>query len=351
MKVVILAGGLGQRLWPLSREKTPKHIQPLLGRLTLLQQTVARLRKRFKPSDIFIVAGKKHKFRIVAQLPGFPASNLLIEPARRNTAAATGLAAYTIAKTNPGEIFVSIASDHYIENQVKFLQNLRIMERVIKKDPLASVVMGIKPAYPETGYGYIQTAGEVKFAPGLKVLKVKKFIEKPGLREASRLVKLKNIFWNPSYFAWRADRLMALYGQYLPEVHKHLLSTVNGNTEAFKRIRPVAIDYGLMEKLTSHFYMVPGGFVWADVGHWASVKEILAKKSKDNVALGPHHLHDTTDTLIYNYTDNIVATVGVDGLLIVQTPGGTLVCRKDRAQDVKRAVEAMSLKKNLKKYL
>ncbi|PIN84284.1 hypothetical protein COV61_00540, partial [Candidatus Micrarchaeota archaeon CG11_big_fil_rev_8_21_14_0_20_47_5] len=201
------------------------------------------------------------------------------------------------------------------------------------------------PTYPETGYGYIQTSRKITLAPDLKVFGVKKFIEKPSLRTAARLMKMKNIFWNPSYFAWRADRLIELFSRHLPSHHHWLTKTVTGKPLDFKRIKPVAIDYGLMEKLTSNFYMIPGGFAWADVGHWASIKEILAKKSRDNVTLGPYHLHDTTDTLIYNYTENVISTVGIDGLLIVQTPGGTLICRKDRAQDVKRAVEAMNRKK------
>lgn len=351
MKIIVLAGGLGQRLWPVSRAKSPKHIQPILGAKTLLQQTVNRLMTKFSTSDIVIVTSQAYAPTVMAQLPGFPKKNILIEPQRKNTAAAIGLAAYAIAKNNPREIIISIASDHFIEGDSKFLRCLSAMEKVVKKKPSAVCLMGIKPTYPETGYGYIETGGAAKLVPGFKCFTIKKFIEKPQLPTAKKLAGKNRYYWNPSYFAWRVDRIQELFAKLIPKTHRLLLATTAGKTSAFKKINARAIEYGIMEKIKDDFYMIAADFGWADVGHWASVKEIHAKTGDTNVTLGLNHLLDTKGSLVYNYTNGVLTTVGVRDLLIVQTEDGTLVCHKDRAQDVKTLVEQMRKNHRLIKFL
>jgi len=168
MKIVVLAGGVGQRLWPLSREVSPKQTQPVIGKHTLLQTTINRLLKKFKASDIFIVTGKDYFKNIARQLPKFPKKNILVEPARKNTAAAIGFAAYYIAKRNPQEIIISIATDHFIHPEESFLKGLRDMEKVIKKDPQGVCLMGIKPSYPATGLGYVRLGERKKNGSGSK---------------------------------------------------------------------------------------------------------------------------------------------------------------------------------------
>jgi mannose-1-phosphate guanylyltransferase len=351
MKIVILAGGIGQRLWPLSHSTSPKQIRPFFGKETLLQKTVGRLKKGFSVSDLYVVTGKKFARQIYAQLPGFPKNHVLLEPARKNTAAAIGLAAYTLARKNPREIMISVASDHYIKEEGRFLADLKALGRVIKKNPRAVCLMGIRPTYPETGYGYIQLGGRVKFVPGLRLFKIRRFIEKPPLKLATKLAAYKNYLWNPSYFAWRVDRLTELYSQFTPQTHKLLLETVYGRPAAFQKIEPEAIDYAVMEKLHQDFYVLPANFSWADVGHWASVREIQAKKSSENITLGLQHVLKTSGSLIYNYTDKVLTAVGVKDLLIVQTEQGTLVCHKDSAQDVKTLVEQMQKHKDLMRFV
>ncbi|MBI4053864.1 MAG: mannose-1-phosphate guanylyltransferase [Candidatus Doudnabacteria bacterium] len=350
MKIVILAGGLGQRLWPLSRAKTPKHFLPLIGKSTLLQQTFRRLRRQIKASDIFIVTNKDHARLIRRQLPSLPKKNLIVEPRKKGTAGAIGLAAYRFAKENPEEVMISIAADHYIGNERSFLSSLATMGRVIRKKPEAVCLLGIKPSYPETGYGYIRAGAASRLLGNTKILKVEKFIEKPKLAVAQKLASSKHYYWNPSYFAWRVDRVQELFKKLAPDLHRCLLKTAAGRHSAYKKMKNQAIEYAVVEKLRENFFVIPARFGWADVGHWASVKEIRAKSSQDNVTLGVTHALDTKNSLIYNYSPALVTTIGVSDLLIVQTRQGTLVCHKDRAQDVKQIVENMSKNARFRKF-
>ncbi len=352
MKIVVLAGGTGTRLWPLSRSNSPKQIKPFFGEKTLLQRTVGRLLKRFKQKDILIVTGETHKKLIFNQLPSFSRKQFIVEPECKNTTAAIGLAAYSIYKSNPNEIITTIAADHYIKEEDKFLIGLYAMEGLIKKNPRAVCLMGIKPTYPETGYGYIEIDGRAGFLRDTDIYRIKRFIEKPPLAAAKNFARSKKYFWNPSYFAWRVDRIQELFRAFIPQVHNLLLRTVNGDKGAFKKINIPAIEYTIMEKLQNDFFVIPGRFSWADVGHWASVREIQAKDTADNVCLGLQYNLDTKGSLIYNYTPNkVLTTIGVEDLIIVQTDDGTLVCHKNRAQDVKTLVEKMHHERKLKKFL
>ncbi|HLC44927.1 MAG: hypothetical protein A2722_04230 [Candidatus Doudnabacteria bacterium RIFCSPHIGHO2_01_FULL_50_11] len=351
MKIVVLAGGIGQRLWPLSRVASPKQIKPFFGAHTLLQKTILRLDKKFSRRDIFIVTVRGYLAAVRVQLPRFPKKNIIVEPQRRNTAAAIGLAAYHIAQRHPHETIISMASDHFIGDEQEFLRHLKDMDRVIKKNPQAVCLMGIRPTYPEVGYGYIEVGPRVRLIPHARTYAIRRFIEKPPLTQAKRMILSRRYFWNPSYFAWRADRIQELFQKYIPDTHKLLLQSVRGNLRAFSRISAPAIEYAILEKLHNDFFVLPASFDWADVGHWASVREIQAGNSHQNVTLGLHHAMDTSGSLIYNYTEGIVTTIGVHDLLIIQTEDGTLVCHKDRAQDVRLLVRRLHEDKRLRKFV
>ncbi|MBT4122024.1 mannose-1-phosphate guanylyltransferase, partial [bacterium] len=346
MKILILAGGFGKRLWPLSSQKSPKQLIPLIGNETLLQKTYKRMSSGFKSSDIFIATSKEHLVHIRKQLPNIKSSQLIIEPVRRNTAAAIGLATALISKKNPKEIIVTINSDHYIKNVKKFISKLKVAEGVIKKNPDNILLLGIKPTYPETGYGYIKLKKTFKKFNADKVYEVDSFTEKPKLNTAKRYLKNRNYLWNPAYFVFRADTMLNNFKSNLFVQYKILKKIQNKPSllnKEFKKIKAISIDYGIMEK-ANNLICMPIDIGWSDIGHWQTIYDMLSVKKNDNVIQGKYLQIDSQGNLIFNYTDKLVSTIGINNSIIVETDKVTLVCQKDKAQDVKKMVELLSKK-------
>ena len=335
----------------MSRSRAPKQTKPFFGKQTLLQKTVERLRKGFSKRDIFVSTGRAHLAAMMHQLPGFSREHFFVEPDRKGTAAAIGYVAYTIAKKSPREIIITLPSDHYIREEDRFLKGLHAMGRVIAARPKTVCLMGIRPTYPETGLGYIQASRAAGTAGGTRVYMVKRFVEKPPLAAARRYVHSGDYYWNASYFGWRVDRAQELFARFVPDTHALLTRVAAGEANAFRKIDCPAIDYAIMEKLHEDIVVVPGNFSWADIGHWASVREIQAKNTKDNALFGLQYNLDTEGSLVFNYTQKVLGTIGVKNLLVVQTEDGTLICDRERAQDVKTLVERMHTMRHLRKFL
>lgn len=358
MKVIILAGGGGTRLWPVSRKLNPKQIQPFIGNRTLLQETYSRIRSGFKPGDIFISTHYDQLQGVKKQLPGFPRNNFILETVKRDTAGAIGLAAVTIHKKNPHEIIVMANSDHYIKNKKEYIKKLRLAQKVISKDPEYSMVIGIRPSYPETGYGYIKINKVFKQLGNNEIFYGQRFVEKPNLKAAQKYVKSWDYLWNSAIFCWRVDHLLSLYKKHLPNHYRILmriqpaLGTKREKlvvSREFKKLKSVSIDYGIMEKIKK-LLVIPSSFDWADVGHWKTVKDILSKKKSDNIVKGRYSGVDSTGNLIFSYTGRLVGTAGLKDMIVIDTEDCLLVCPKDRAQDVKKIVERLQ-KEKLGKYL
>ena len=350
MKIVILAGGSGKRLWPLSRQKRPKQFVPIIGNKSLIQIAVQRVLFGFNKEDIFVVLNKKFLKEAQKQLPELSLKNFIIEPEARGTTTAIGLAVYNIYKNNPKEIIVTMASDHYIENPFKFIKALKKLNTIIKNYPNSICLFGIKPTYPETGYGYIEKSKKLRLK-NISFFKVKRFIEKPKLSLAKKIYNSSNFFWNGSYFAFRVDTMVNLFENYIPETHRALLEVIYGKSKYFKFIKEEPIEHSIIEKLKDNIFVLPVDFKWADIGHWASIKEIQAKKGNENVVFGLHHFINTKNCLLYNYTDKLLTTIGIKDVLIVQVNDGVLICHKNYAQDVKKLVEEIQQKSHLKKFL
>jgi len=358
MKVVILAGGGGTRLWPISRKNKPKQVQPLVGNKTLLQKTYFRLRRGVRAADIYISTNVVQLDQVKKQLPEAPLKNFIIEPQKKETAPAIGLAAFKIAKDFPLEMLTLANSDHFIRNEGEYIRTLKLAEKVIQQNPRQTLLVGIRPTYPETGYGYVKINKIFKQYGNDEVFYGQKFVEKPDLETAQKYIKRWDYLWNSAIFCWRADHLVNLYKNHLPN-HYRILSRMSKSfglaleqkviSREFVKMKPISIDYGIMEKIRK-FLVIPANFDWADIGHWRAVKEILAKKPEDNIVRGRHLDIGSHDNLIYSFTGKLVATAGLKDTIIIDTEDALLVCNKSRAQDVKKIVEVLE-KRKMKKYL
>lgn len=359
VKVVIMAGGGGTRLWPVSRNAKSKQTLNLIGRGSLLRQTYRRLRRGFKPRDMYVTVGLTDALMVRRQLPEIPKANFSIEPARRDTAPAIGLAAITIMKTQPRAVMVVVSSDHYINGDRQYLKTLKAAAAYVARQPEKTAVIGVKPTYAETGYGYIQFGTSMGTSNGVPVFRVKRFLEKPNLARAKQFISRPDYVWNSGMFVWRADNLLGLFQRYAPALWRglHSLQRVINTKQYptalkrdYPRLQKISIDYAVMEK-AKDVVVFPATFGWTDVGHWRSVKEILAPELEDNVIRGQHVGVDTTGSLVYSLAGRLIATVGIANLVVIDTGDVVLVSSRERAQAVKELLLKLKAKKRYRRYL
>jgi mannose-1-phosphate guanylyltransferase len=341
---VIMAGGVGTRFWPRSREKSPKQFLEIVGKGTMIQNTVSRLEQFVDIHDTFVVTNRVQKALVIKQLPALPEQNIIVEPVGRNTAPCIGLAALHVRAIDPDAVMVVLPADHIIQDAREFQRVLNVAVETANESS-SLITIGIKSTHPETGYGYIQMFNEVGdhnpyFSRG--VLKVKTFAEKPNLQTAERFLASGDFLWNSGMFVWRVDAILEQIQRCLPDLYTELqkVEPVVGTGQyqstvekVYGIIRGISIDYGVMEKADA-VYVIPGEFGWNDIGSWSEVHRASGKDERGNSITGKVIQKDTTNCLIYS-PDKLVATIGVDDLIIINTEDALLVCRKGRSQDVK----------------
>lgn len=348
---VILAGGSGTRFWPLSREHFPKQLLRIIGEGTLLQQTFERLLHGIPSRRILIVTNMAQCEAIKLQLGQWKdevAGNLLIEPEGRNTAAAIGWAALDVLRRDPEGIMVVVPADHVVKAPTKFIRAIRFAAELALKDYL--VTFGIVPNRPETGYGYIQPQKrKVLLAKGaLAGYPVAKFIEKPPPEHAKRYFRSGNYFWNSGIFVWKASAILNELKRYQPDMSRLLMSLEKrvDSTDyqeflhkVYGKLPAISIDHAVMEH-SQKATVVPVEIGWSDVGSWSSLEEVAPRDKAGNVRSG--NIVDLGSRNSVLFADRrVVATIGLDNMVVVDTPDATLVCAKERAQDVKAIVTAL----------
>jgi mannose-1-phosphate guanylyltransferase len=347
MYIVILAGGSGTRFWPLSRVARPKQLISITGDRTMLQRTVERVLP-LKPKRILIITNTLQAEETERQLAHYRKTpiDIIAEPLARNTAPAIGLAATIIAAYDPNGVMVVLPADHFIKDEEALRQTLLHAAHAARNSYL--VTLGIMPSRPETGYGYIEADMNLR---GAGPFPVRRFVEKPPLAEAVTYLEEGNFFWNSGMFVWRADTILQEISTYLPGLAEILsklsfnddvweLSDLEGQIETvYASVESVSIDVGVMEK-SSRVQVVPVEMGWSDVGSWSSLPEVVEADDSGTVCVNAtgHVSLDSTGCVIYA-DDRVIATVGVQNLIIVSTPDALLVCDKERAQDVKKVVE------------
>ncbi|MEA3356298.1 MAG: mannose-1-phosphate guanylyltransferase [Candidatus Bipolaricaulota bacterium] len=336
---VIMAGGQGRRLWPLSTPARPKQFLKLIGEETMLQATLSRITSLVPLEDTLVVAGEKHNDLLLEQLPGLPRENLLLEPVGRGTAICVGLAALRISMLDPEAVMVVLPADHVILDDGRFLEVLRKAISLAKGEECL-ITLGITPTRPATGYGYIEAAGR----PGLPALKVKRFVEKPDRNTAGHFWAAGDYFWNSGMFVWRAGTILHEIEINMPELHRGLMKIKAhfgraDEGEMIERVyhsQPViSIDYGVMER-SDRVLVVPAGEIgWSDVGDWAALQGLLEKDEDGNVILARHVGEGSKNNTIVSEGGRLIATLGVENLVIVDAEQGLLVMDRARAQGVR----------------
>lgn len=338
---VILCGGSGTRLWPLSRTLRPKQLLALNGEQTLLQQTAKRLTQRVDPAHLFTVTHEDHKFEVKGQLAElFPRAieNVLAEPCARNTLPAIAWATYQIFQQNKDAIIGVFASDHAIDNEEAFLNAWQTAEQVAEQDYL--VLLGIKPHEPATGYGYIKPSQLLPIKGTLSVHQVEQFVEKPDLEKAKQFVS-DGYLWNSGMFVFKASTFMRMLEQYQPEIYKQLCKVNQQNlAETYANFPSLSMDYGLAEELVKHsekLAVVPVDMAWSDLGSWDSIYARHNKDTSNNVTHGEVLSLDTKNSLIWAES-GVLAILGLDNIVAIQTADATLICDRSRSEDIKALV-------------
>ncbi|MBN2539816.1 MAG: mannose-1-phosphate guanylyltransferase [Deltaproteobacteria bacterium] len=356
MYAVIMAGGKGTRFWPLSREKKPKHLLNITGKKTIIQYTVDRVTPLVEKDNILIVTGASHCDEIREQLPELPAENILIEPVGRNTAPCIGLAAIHIRKRDPDAVMFVLPSDHLITNAEGFLASLTTAREMAKREPCL-VTIGIKPRWPETGYGYMERGTVADTIGETKIYAVRSFREKPDQATAEAFFRDGGFFWNSGMFIWKASTILDNIKKLIPDLYEGLLTIEDSIgtkheeeilSEVYRNIKPVSIDYGVMEKAPG-VCMVEGDFGWNDIGSWDALWDVMDKDDKGNATRGNIIRFDTSNSLVYS-PQKMVALIGVEDLIVVETEDSLLICRRGSSQDVKKVVKHLE-EKGMKEYL
>jgi mannose-1-phosphate guanylyltransferase len=343
---VIMAGGSGTRFWPLSRRKRPKQLLELLGPKTLLEQTVARLRGTIPSHRIFVFTHELLRDEVIRRLPGIPRRQIVAEPVARNTAPTIGLAAHEVLRRDRDGLMVVLPSDHVITKFGEFRRVLRAACRWASTEG-RSVVVGLKPTRPDTGYGYVRKGRRVGRIAGQEFYRVEKFTEKPPLATARLYLASGRYLWNGGMFIWRASTLLENLERCQPRMARVLARiAAAGGVRAravlkreFRRLEKISIDYAVMEKI-SDVFVVAADVGWSDVGSWGVVYDLHKKGPGANVRPPESVCFDSQGNMIVS-SGKTVVTVGVRDMVIVETDDALLVCPRQRSQDVGKAVQEL----------
>jgi mannose-1-phosphate guanylyltransferase len=341
-----MAGGGGTRLWPKSRELHPKQMHALGSERPLVQNTTDLLHRIVGEDNVYIVTNKHHAALIRNIMPSM-AGHIIIDPYRRDTAAAIGLSAVYLSKKSPDAVMGVFPSDHFIGNPDTFGAIVRLAEDQATEGHV--VTIGIKPTGPETGYGYIEYGTSEASRDGMNVFRVRRFVEKPNRETAEQYLADGNYLWNSGMFIWSVPTVLRLFEKHLPEMYAGLMKigdaigTPDEETTVeriYEGLQSVSVDYGIMEK-AEDVLVIPGDFGWNDIGSWKTVHDISPQNADGNVITGHVLEHDTTNCLIMGEKGKVIAAIGLDNLVIIDTPDALLICPKDRTQDVKKIVDRL----------
>jgi mannose-1-phosphate guanylyltransferase len=344
---VIMAGGRGTRFWPRSRTKTPKQLLNIMGEKTILEQTIDRLLPITDWEHLFVVTEISQAEAVGGLLAALPEDHLIVEPLGKNTAPCIGLAALILEKIDPEAAMVVLPSDHHIARTGMFQETLQAAVQAARKGPYL-ITLGIKPTYPETGYGYLEEGPEIMTVMNRPVREVKAFHEKPDRSKAESMVGSGRFFWNSGMFIWTVSSILDQMARLTPEMYQEIRKLEHfwkkpqweeALMRTYEAVDNVSIDYAVMER-ADRVLMLEGDFGWNDVGCWEAVYQLEQKDENANCFKGPVLVLDSQGCLVYS-PRKTVALVGLKDLIVVDTPDALLVCPRERAQEVKKIVQLL----------
>ncbi|MGF1482944.1 MAG: mannose-1-phosphate guanylyltransferase [Opitutales bacterium] len=347
--VVIMAGGRGERFWPQSRLKCPKHLLPIVGDKPMLAQTIERLEGLVPPERVLVITNAEQRAAVLTACPMLPPGNVIGEPVGRDTAPCVGLASVLVKLRAPEAAFALLPADAVIHDAANFRAVLSAAFAAAEAEPILATI-GIQPEFPATGYGYLQRGDARTQADGRTVYTVQRFVEKPDLETAQTYLASGEYYWNAGMFIWSVAAIQKALESHTPTLQAALTEieqALAGGAElepllekAYPELEKISIDYAVMEK-ADNVVMVESAFDWDDVGAWPAIARHYPADASDNVAKGPAVFHEARGNITVSEPGHLVTIVGASDLIVVNTPDATLVCPKDQAQQIKALVKKL----------
>lgn len=352
MNAVIFAGGVGTRLWPLSRKKSPKQFEKIIGNKSTLQLAAERLQPDFSWDHVYVSTGQAYVPIVREQLPNLPVNHVIGEPEMRDVGPAVGLMTAILAKTAPDEPIIILWSDHLVRREALFRKILRVAEEYVKKDPQRIVFVAQKPRFASENLGWIEYGRQENVIDGISFHALVDYQYRPDKATALAYFASGHHAWNLGYFVTTPRFLLEQYKRFVPNVYAGLSRIAESwltsrYDEVLRMVYPtlekINFDNAILEKLDpSQALVISENIEWSDIGAWEALKEALAEAEEKNVTQGKVMLNDTQDSLVYNYTDQLVVTIDLDDMLVVNTNDVVLVCRKGSVPKIKKLVERMT---------
>jgi mannose-1-phosphate guanylyltransferase len=355
---IILAGGRGERFWPLSRAHRPKQLLKLISEKTMLQETIDRILPLIPMERILVVTSEDIKELILREVNNLKEENILAEPDGRNTCLAIGLAAEHLKKIDPKAIMVVLSADHIIKPPEKLIDIIKVGAEIASEEDRL-ITIGIDPTRAETGYGYIKLADSYKVVGGISVFEVDSFTEKPKPVVAQQYYLSHEHLWNSGMFIWSVKAILDAIRQCKRPMSQALKSysekigsgeEISARTVLYKECEPISIDFAVLEN-AENVLAIKGNIVWDDVGSWNALERYKAKDHDNNVIIGEARVCNSFETTIYNDGEGIIVSLGVSDLVIVKTDDIVLVAHKTKVNEVKKVLKELASNKNLSRFL